>query len=634
MLVTNNTSTYKVLHYKVNGQRKSVRIPGQSSVNLPDLQYHHQILHNNFDLKIERINDFLSRDLRESFIEIDNSARGFYNSFVFRTIDLDTNTPVNLVMRDGSQLVYYENKLHLIGGWNTVAFSSTNDSTNEHWVNETPEDPTTWVQLANAPFDGVHVFGCVVANGYIWKFGNDGQNPGKTSYKYSEAGGWVLVSASMTGDWGDRYVAAYCYHQGYFYAAGGVTGTPGSYLTNVIRSSDCVDWTAVGNLPDGFYLGSILVSDGTSLYFWGGGLYLSTGQDAILKSSDGGFNWTNIGTLPVGMRGTYTNGAYFEGKFWHLNGYNVSNQRGLYYTSDFITWTQLYDNPVETHASAFGVGGDKLYRITGNMDNYMYSVSGIADPENTISTGAVAIYSIRNHENFVGSYAMEVQRSSDNNTLNIGFIGNDIDEVAMTTFMGAGDLYVSKWYDRSGNGNHATNTLGNRPRIGSSGVLDKINGKVAIYHSSGSVRLVFNNQIDLLKEHTVFSVIRFDASDREFIGGGGNTYLVYRGAASSGFNAGGSNASGFNTLTLSTQTLLTDNRSGRIYTRFLNGYSAPYSKLVGVSNNDFIITNLSGESDPIYNFIGYMQEVIIYANDKLEQKAGIEENINEYYSIF
>jgi hypothetical protein len=52
------------------------------------------------------------------------------------------------------------------------------------------------------------------------------------------------------------------------------------------------------------------------------------------------------------------------------------------------------------------------------------------------------------------------------------------------------------------------------------------------------------------------------------------------------------------------------------------------------ANPDFIITNLSGESNPAYNFIGYMQEVIIYAGDRLNQKAGIEQNINEYYSIY
>jgi len=561
----------------------------------------------------------------------------FASSFVFRTIDLNTDTPVNLVARDGPALVWHENKLHLIGGWNPAEFAATNDSTNEHWVNATPDDPSTWTQLADAPFDGVHTFGCVSVGGFIWKFGNDLQNTGKTSYKYNEADGWVLVSAAMTGDWGDRYVAAYTYHQGYFYAAGGVTALPGTYLTSVVRSSDCINWTTVGSLPAGDYLSSILVSDGSSLYLWGGGTYLSSGQTAILKSTDGGANWTNIGTLPAAMRGTYQKGEYFEGKFWHLNGTingTGDNDRGVYYTSDFSTWTQLYDNPKETHASGFGVADGKLYRITGNMDNFMYSIDGIATPENTIPTGAEVIYSVRNQSNFVGSYAMEVQRSSDNTTLDIGFVGNDIDEAAMTTFMGAGDLYVSKWYDRSGNGNHATNTIGNRPRIGSAGVLDKVNGKVAVYHTGGNVRLVFGSSINLGTQHTVFSVINQTTNDREFIGGGANTYMCYRGATDTFININGS--TGTNTggdFALNNQFILTDFRNGRIYQRYYDG-SISFNSFALSGNNSFTITNLSGESDPAFNFVGYMQEVIIYANDKLNEKAGIEQNINEYYSIY
>lgn len=558
----------------------------------------------------------------------------FASSFVFRTIDLNTNTPVDLVVRDGSALVYYEGKLHLIGGWNPVDFAATNDSTNEHWVNSTPDDPSTWTQLSDAPFDGVHVFGCVVTGGFIWKFGNDFQNAGKTSYKYNEADGWVLVSAAMTGDWGDRYIAAHCYQGGYFYAAGGVDAIPPvTYLTSVVRSSDCVNWSTVGNLPAGDYSGCILVSDGSSLYLWGGGTYTSTGQSAILKSTDGGANWTNIGTLPVDMRGTLQDGVYFEGKFWHLQGFRDSaNRFGLFYTTDFATWTQLYDNPKETHGSGFGVGNGKIYRVTGNFDNFMYSVDGIPTPENTIPTGAEAIYSVRNHPNFVGEYAMQVQRSSDNATLDIGFVGNDIDEAAMTTFMGAGNLFVSKWYDRSGNGNHATNVLGSRPRIGNGGVLDKLNGKVALNHTSESQLLVFDSPMNLGTTHFISAVFSV-SGDKAFIGGTSNVYLFYRDASASYVNVGGAFVDDFATYPTSTQQIITDFRDNRIYSRFLNGQAINFSQSIG-TNPNFIITNMGGDGGVGYGFVGYAQEVIIYGDDRLNEKAGIEQNINDYYSIY
>lgn len=550
-------------------------------------------------------------------------------AFSFRTLDLGLTVPAGLVARDGSQLIYHQGKLHMIGGWNPAHFSSTNDSTNQHWVNPTPDNPATWTRLADAPFSGVHWFGCASKDGFIWKWGNDTQNPGKTSYKYSEATGWVLVSSEMTGDWGDRYVAGYCEHKGYFYTVGGVSTLLGPYYYDVIRSNDCVNWTTVGTLPVGNYLAPVVVSDGFNLYVWGGGSYLSVSvNDAILKSVDDGANWTNIGTLPSALRGTYQGGAYFRGKFWHLNGFNSAvNQIGLYYTSDFSSWTRLYDNPIATHASGFGQSPTKLYRFTGNLDNFIYSLYSIPKPSNAIASAAAAIYSVRNNSAFSGNYSMEVVNSS-GATADIGFNGNDINEAAMNEHMGSGDLFVSKWYDRSGNSNNATNIAGSRPRVGTSGALHKVNGKVAVYHPSGSVRLLFDSPISLGTQHTVFAVINFTESNREFIGAGGNVYMVFQGF----FNGGGALAEGFSTVPNSQQ-LLTDFRSERILTRFLNSQAATNSRPIS-SNNSFTPTNLSGESDPNYNFIGYMQEVIIYAGDKLEAKSGIEQNINQYYSIY
>ena len=95
--------------------------------------------------------------------------------------------------------------------------------------------------------------------------------------------------------------------------------------------------------------------------------------------------------------------------------------------------------------------------------------------------GYIFIYSIRKIRGTYSGYCMKVRRSSDDALQDIGFSGSDIDESALTTFVGAGSGYVHTWYDQSGNSNNATQTTNaNQPRIVSSGTLETENSKPII----------------------------------------------------------------------------------------------------------------------------------------------------------
>jgi len=78
--------------------------------------------------------------------------------------------------------------------------------------------------------------------------------------------------------------------------------------------------------------------------------------------------------------------------------------------------------------------------------------------------------------------AIRVRRSSDNAEQDIGFTSDgDLDESALTTFVGANDGFVTTWYDQSGNSNDATQaTAGSQPKIVSSGTVIKENSVPAI----------------------------------------------------------------------------------------------------------------------------------------------------------
>lgn len=81
-------------------------------------------------------------------------------------------------------------------------------------------------------------------------------------------------------------------------------------------------------------------------------------------------------------------------------------------------------------------------------------------------TGAAVAYSLRKLRTAYTGYCIEVRRSSDDTTANIGFVNGVLDESALTTFVGAGDGFVKTWYDQSENGyNLVQTTTTYQPRI-------------------------------------------------------------------------------------------------------------------------------------------------------------------------
>jgi len=111
-----------------------------------------------------------------------------------------------------------------------------------------------------------------------------------------------------------------------------------------------------------------------------------------------------------------------------------------------------------------------------------------------IFTPSSLAFSLRKlNTSYVGD-AIEVRRSSDDSTLDIGFdLNGDLDTSALTTFVGAGDGFVSAWYDQSGFGNDATkidNSL--QPKIVDSGSVLTLNSKACIEFDGVDDFLQFN----------------------------------------------------------------------------------------------------------------------------------------------
>lgn len=108
-----------------------------------------------------------------------------------------------------------------------------------------------------------------------------------------------------------------------------------------------------------------------------------------------------------------------------------------------------------------------------------------------LSVSSSAAYSLRKLRNAYTGNAIRVRRSSDNAEADIGFTtSGDLDTVALLAHCGAGNGFVTTWYDQSGNARNATQTTaGAQPQIVNNGVLEIANGKPAIRFNGSSMYL-------------------------------------------------------------------------------------------------------------------------------------------------
>jgi hypothetical protein len=108
-------------------------------------------------------------------------------------------------------------------------------------------------------------------------------------------------------------------------------------------------------------------------------------------------------------------------------------------------------------------------------------VNNAGQPLNGMTATAAAAYSTRLVRSAYTGPCMNVRRESDNATQDIGFVNGTLDTASLLAFVGAYDGYVVTWYDQSGNGNHATqSTAAAQMSIALNGVVNIKNGRPAL----------------------------------------------------------------------------------------------------------------------------------------------------------
>jgi len=251
-----------------------------------------------------------------------------------------------------------------------------------------------------------------------------------------------------------------------------------------------------------------------------------------------------------------------------------------------------------------------------------------------IYPNASVAYSLRKLRTAYTGNAIRVRRSSDNAEQDFGFVSNDLDTASLLTFCGAGNGFVTTWYDQSGNGNNATQTTAlNQPQIVSSGSLLVINSKPCLTLSINNAGFTLGSTISVGASNYNSFVGKKDAAGNmlraltssttdgyKLINSYDNKYYIF---AKSGNYLISNSAD-----TTTSQILLTGMNSVGTMSIYKNG------SVVATTLNSYNYTNsigfIGGGASGIYR----LQEAVFYNLDQSSNRTGIESNINTYYTIY
>lgn len=267
-------------------------------------------------------------------------------------------------------------------------------------------------------------------------------------------------------------------------------------------------------------------------------------------------------------------------------------------------------------------------------------------------SGATVAYSVRKLRQAYTGSSLRVRRSSDNTESDIGFVNNELDTASLLSFVGAGDGFVTTWYDQTGNGfNTIQPTAAQQPRIVNSGVTEvNVNGKPTIRFIDTSTTLLQANLRTASLWYPasvtyigVFSVYQLnDITYNNYIMGSGPNgsrgfhilhtttgqprVITYRTATTTGTG----------TALNASQLYLRYDTADRVNIQtYINGSATPDINIADTNTNFGVLVNVYNGSNSAATFRNDtdISEYVAYLTDQTANKSGIETNIKTYFGI-
>jgi len=262
---------------------------------------------------------------------------------------------------------------------------------------------------------------------------------------------------------------------------------------------------------------------------------------------------------------------------------------------------------------------------------------------------AAAAYSLRKLRTDYTGPAIEVRKTVGGETSiqNIGFVNGELDTTSLLSFADGGDVFVTKWYDQSGEGNDVAQiSQSAQPKIVSSGIVIERNGTPAVKFDGTDDNIsnftsAFINTTDV----SYFSVSNNDVSESAGVihsqySINNYTIRVFNDrrttvkrnlivTSSEIITYTSDLASYSNTANQRLLSAFID--SSKNMSSYKDGVVGTTDTYVGTTENNGLVLG----SQVATRFLnGTIQEVIAYNSDQSENKAGIESNINSNYNIY
>jgi hypothetical protein len=253
---------------------------------------------------------------------------------------------------------------------------------------------------------------------------------------------------------------------------------------------------------------------------------------------------------------------------------------------------------------------------------------------------------------------IRVRRSSDNTEQDIGFVANvpnsPIDTTALLAFVGAGNGFVTTWYDQSTNGRNGTQSTSTRQvRIVNSGVVEDLNSLPCLNTFAANALRDFQTSFSNLQNLpvSILSVFKVDTLPTNpfnnitfHIGGtvnagGGGRYEQYSDNTNANLTQRRNTSGVVSTSVTESPTV------HKIFASYftalnvemrLNSVDATPVAYSGTEFNtasNFNLINANSTQSPFMASKRF-QEQIIYLTDLHSQRTAIETNINTYYNVF
>lgn len=244
--------------------------------------------------------------------------------------------------------------------------------------------------------------------------------------------------------------------------------------------------------------------------------------------------------------------------------------------------------------------------------------------------GAAAAYSLRLLRSDYTGACLRVRRSSDDAEQDIGFLDNgDLDEASLLSFCGAGDGFVTTWYDQSTNARDVSQaTAASQPKIVSAGSVVQENLKPAVDFDGVDDWLASSLFTAIPQPTTAFvvfskagssTVIHDGGTERQAVATGNNQWTTF-----AGLNLR-------NTAIDGNQHIVTSKYNSTASKQWVDGVNTITGNAGTANINGFALGATFTGAAP---HVGVLQEFLFFPADEESNQSAIETNINDYWSVY